>query len=227
MGLLLKMDIFKDCIPISLGYNCFVRVYFQEFVKATPRYVFDWTGIPMWAICECMDSNFKDFSNKEFLVKRKRFTNTDEVFLTNTKYNTVFLHDYGKPDESISDALFERVEQDYLRRIERWNAAIHGITPLLFVRVEMSNRPRIDYEGSTRQYKEHHYVMEFAEKLKSVGTNYHILFITHSCEQGYDSDKKIISLKYTPNKPDMVVMGRHIDAILNANKTFIKSCLDR
>ena len=212
-------------IPISLGYNCFVRVYLQEFVKATPRYPFDWTGTPMWAICELMDSNFSDFNNPEKLVVRKRFMNSDEMYLTNTQYNTVFLHDYGKDPTSISTELYEKVKNDYERRIERWNDALLGKDHLLFFRLEMSERPRVPYEGSTRSKSETEYLWEFTDKLKSRGTNYHILYITHSTPQGYDAERKIIHLNYTPNKAGMIIMGRHVEAIVNANKKFIKECM--
>jgi hypothetical protein len=212
-------------IPISLGYNCFVRVFLQEFVKATPRYPFDWTGTPMWSICELMDSDFEGMNRREWLTVRRRFPDSTEEYLTNTKYNMVFLHDYGKNPHVIPDDVYARVEDDYKRRIDRWRLAIHGKQPLLFFRVETPDRPRLVYEGSTRPKSEMESLCEFSMKLKTIGTEFRIIHITHSQPQGYDAERKIINLNYTPKDPKLVIQGRHIQAIIHANQTFIKECL--
>lgn len=214
-----------DAIPISLGYNCFVRVYFQEFLKATARFPFDWAGTPMWAVCELMDSDFAEFVARDRLTPRKRFTDSEELFLTNTRYNMVFQHDYGKDPTAIPRDTYTRVTEEYERRLQRWRDALAGTQPLLFFRLEMPERSRIEYEGSTRPKTEMEYLWEFTEKLKARGTNYHIIYITHTQPQGYDAARKIISLQYTPKKAGMVVMGRHIDAIMTVNRAFIRSCI--
>ena len=214
-----------DSIPISLGYNCFVRVFFQEFLKATARYPFDWAGTPMWAICELMDADFAEFCPRERLTPRKRFTDDDEIFLTNTRYNMVFQHDYGKDHAAIPRDTYKRVTEEYGRRIQRWRDALAGSQQLLFFRLEASERSRSEYEGSVRPKTESEYLWEFTDKLKTRGANYHIIYITHTQPQGYDAERKIINLNYTPKKAGMVVMGRHIDAIVAANRKFIKSCI--
>lgn len=217
------MKLPENCIPISLGYNCFVRVYLQEFVQATPRYPFDWTGAPMWSICELMDFNFDGMNARELLKVRRRFPDSTEDYLINTKFDMVFLHDYGKNIRSVPDDVFARVEDDYKRRIDRWRAALTGKQKLIFFRVEMSDRPRLTC--STRTKTEIESLLEFTEKLKALGTDYHVIHITHSQPQGYNSDGKIINLNYTPKDHKLVLMGRHIEAIIKANETFIQKCL--
>jgi hypothetical protein len=217
-----------NCIPISLGYHCFVRVFLQENVQATPRYPFDWAGTPMWAVCELMDSNFEGMNSREHLVVRRRFSDSTEEYLTHTKYNMVFLHDYGTNPRSITDATYTRVEDDYKRRIERWHTALSGKQHLVFFRVEMPNRPRVTYEGYARgPTTEIEALCEFAEKLKARGTTFHIVHITHSQPQGYDAERRIIHLNFTPKDHHMVLFGRHIHAILQANQSFLRECLTR
>ena len=213
-----------DLFPISLGFNCHVKVFIEILGERDHipylRQPFDWLGTPMWSICELIQNDFKDLTNRECIVNRRRFVEKDTEFPTNTLYNTVFVHDYGKDIDCISDDKWNQVHQDYLRRIKRWNDTLICGKTMLFIRLEEDCVERVEYPG-TKKGPEYTYVESFAKLMKQKGIPFILLYLTTTHETNWDPDLNICSIQFKKDHPSTIVSAMAIEKILNANKSFI------
>jgi hypothetical protein len=218
----------SDFFPISLGFNCHVKVFIEQLGEKDRipylRQPFDWLGTPMWSICDMVASDFKDLANREYIVLRRRFVEKDTKYLTNTIYNAAFVHDYGKDISNVSDEKWKQVEEDYSRRIKRWNATLTCGKPILFLRLEEDAVERVDYPGSIREHPEYYYVESFAKLMKEKGVPFVILYLTTSTEMRWDRDLHICSIQFK-KEPSVIVSAAAIERILNANKPFVWKAL--
>jgi hypothetical protein len=143
-------------IAISLGYNCRSasiaiengwRTRKIDGYKTCP---FDMCIAPLESIIQCIEDEFKDFTNPEYLCLQNvpsdiLHSATDEELIYNTKYNIVFLHEspghadlYSK--ESWPTGKYHFVDNDwkyfrerYSKRIENFRGYISSGNSVHFV----------------------------------------------------------------------------------------------
>ncbi len=218
-----------DLYPISLGFNCHVTVFIERLGDKDHRFYerqpFDWIGTPMWSITELISNSFADLCKRECIELRQRFVKQPSAFLTNTKYNVAFVHDYGKNPTSISTEKWNEVQMKYDRRISRWNATLASRRPLLFIRLEESPLERVKYPDSTREQDEFHYVKVFSKQMQEKKVKFVVLYLSTTLPTQFDAEYSICVISFKKTSPDVIVSGDHIFAILKANHAFIQKTL--
>lgn len=218
-----------NMIPISLGYNCHVKVFIDRIGEAQKRtYLhqpFDWVGSPMWSVYEAVKVDFSGFVDRSSISLRKRFTDKSDDYLTHSVYNFCFLHDFGKDIRSISEEKWTDVQEKYIRRIERWNSTLAKKEPLLFIRLEQDALNRIEYPEFQREGDEKYYVEQFAELMKAKGVSYRILFLSTTAAKGYDPDRRICTVHFVKKRPTDILGADQIQQIVLANLDFIHQCI--
>ena len=181
--------------PVSLGANCFSRMYLEKiYKKSYPRLPFDYVGSPMWGINEAIEADFKGFASKESLEPYQIYSNEDLIRLTNVNYMISFLHDHidnnKKGIQIVSNERYMKVEQDYIRRIQRWKALIDSSANLLFFRLMRIEENRIQY--SRKKPSEKEAIEQFSGIMKTKNLKFRILYFTYDQPNLYDSESQII-----------------------------------
>lgn len=150
-------------LPISLGYNCYVKRYIDTIWSGETN-LFDWIGTSMWGILMLFQEDFKDAFERDFYSFVK-ITTERRPILTHNKYYIRVLHDE-----------MDTYTQKYLRRLERLKTILNTANDnsdihLLFIRLEESQYARIMYENYAEYYRhdELHYIKLLTEFLV---TNY-------------------------------------------------------
>jgi len=215
-----------NVIPVSLGYTCHPSMFitalgFQD-KKFYERYVFDWVGSPMWSICKLIEEDFSDLNTKELFVYKNHFTGKEESYITNTKYNIIFAHDYHN---TMTDVHHKEIKEKYDRRISRFKNLLSSGKPILFIRAER-DRPRlINFPEYGITEPEKFYVEKFSKMMRDRGVPFKILYFTSSYPRGWDPVNKICYVQFKKKDPDISVTGDQIMEICKANLGFIQSAL--
>lgn len=177
-----------DYYPVSLGANCFPRMYLEKiYKKSYPRLPFDYVGSPMWGINEAIQGKFKGFASKKDIAPYKIYGNSESEVLTNSNYMISFMHDHKHIQ--ISDEKYNQVENDYSRRIQRWKNLIDGGSKLLFFRLMRIEHDRIEYVQGKPSEKDA--LEEFSQMMKAK-VNFRILYFTYDQPNWYDPESQII-----------------------------------
>ena len=216
--------------PVALGYNCHVKVLIDRLGELErvgyPRLPFDWLGTPMYSICDVLENDFEDFTKRELLnvERRKKYTESD--YLTNTKYDLCFVHDYGKDLKKISTDQFDKTEEDYKRRIQRWKTeVIDSGRHIVFFRLEQLNEERTHY---LREEPEKFYLEKFSKWMSEKGVKFHIVWFSQTAtEKSYDKEHHIITLSFRMRDIKTTISADHLQPVLNMNMGFVKDCLHR
>jgi hypothetical protein len=219
----------RDIIPISLGYNCHVKVFIDRLGEREERaYLhqpFDWIGTPMWSICEIIESDFADMANREMIPLRAKFTDKPDLFRVHSRYNLTFQHDFGKDVQTIPESKWADVSEKYARRIERWKNTLDSGKHILFIRLEMDFAHRIQYPEFQRPHDEKHYVEHFAELMKEKKIPFTVLFLTTSFPKGFDEERNICSIQFQKKKQTDIIGADPIQFIIEKNAPFIQLCI--
>ncbi len=222
----------SNIIPISLGYNCHVKVFIDNLGEMDNRaYLqqpFDWFGSQMWGVYEAIENNFSGLTDSSLIHLRKRFSDKPTEYLTHDKYNFCYLHDYGKQVtnlSSISAEKWKEVSEKYERRIDRWNATLQKGVPLLFIRLEQDFANRIKYPEFDRNEDEMAYLRKFSELMKSKGVSFLILYLSTSFPKSYDKEHCICTVQFQKKRPADIIGAQQIQQIIQGNLLFIRSSL--
>jgi hypothetical protein len=216
--------------PVALGYNCHVKVLVDRLGEMErtgyPRLPFDWLGTPMYSICDVLERDFEDFTNDELfkVERRKKFADTE--FLTNTKYDFCFVHDYGKNLHHISMTQLDKTEEDYKRRIQRWKTeVIDSGRHIVFFRLEQLTEERMHY---LREEPELFYLKQFAKIICEKGVKFHIVWFSQTAiEKSYDRENHIITLPFRMGNIKTIISADHLQPVLQGSLGFVKDCLHR
>ena len=218
-----------DDVPISLGYCCYTAMFISELVKRDTktyeRYVFDWLGSPMWSICKLIEDNFADLNTTQYFVYKNHFNTKNESYVTNTKYNIIFAHDYGINVDKLPAEQLARVKTKYDDRIQRFRDVLASGKRILFFRAERDTPGLINFPEDNIRESELFYVQKFAQLMSAKGVNCRIVFFTSSNPTGWDSANKICSVHYDQDPSKKVLMEKDITAIFTANLDFIKTSI--
>lgn len=214
--------------PVSLGYNCHVKVLVERFGemerKGYPRLPFDWLGTPMYSICELLENNFEDFTNNSYFILNQRKKHLQTEYLTNTKYDFCFVHDYGKDLKNISPEQFEKTAEDYTRRIQRWkDDVLQSGKHILFFRLEQLEEERTEY---LRKESEEFYVKRFCNLMKEKGVQFHVVWFSQTAEErSYDKEYRIITVPFRMKDIKITISADHLLPVLKGSLSFVNDCL--
>jgi hypothetical protein len=218
-----------NTVPISLGARCYPSMFISELAKQDnktyQRYVFDWLGSPMWSICKLIEEDFVDLNNPEYLVYKNHYSNKDESYVTNTKYNIIFAHDYNRYVNKISKEQFDHVKAKYDDRVQRFRNVLTSGKALVFFRVERDTPGLINFPEDNITESELFYVKKFAQVMLARGVNCKIIFLTSSNPTDWDPVNKICSVHFDHVAPKTVLEEKDIQDIISKNQEFIKISL--
>ena len=214
-----------NAIPVSLGWNCHVALFLQDLgdMEKTryERNVFDWFGNHMWSVCELIENDFADLTNRNMIVPRDRLEDKIWIILSHTKYDLRFLHEF-KDTYSISDAEWVEFENKYARRIQRFKTLCASKKPLLFFRLEYDKYNRIQYPEFKKPHDEKYYVERFADLMKERGVNFQIIYFTTSFPRGYDKERNILYVQFGKANPKVEIGANQMMDIFKANLPLIR-----
>lgn len=216
--------------PVSLGYNCHVKVLIDRLGemerKGYPRLPFDWLGTPMYSICDMLEGNFEDFTNDAFFKVERRKKHMDTEFLTNTKYDFCFVHDYGKDLKNISMTQLDKTEEDYKRRIQRWHdEVIKSGRHIVFFRLEQLTEERTHY---LHEKPERFHVERFCSWAKEKGMKFHVIWFSQTAmEKSYDKEHHIITLPFRMGDIKTTISADHLQPVLQGGLRFVNDCLQK
>ena len=176
----------------------------------------------MWSICKLIEEDFADLNTKEFFVYKNHFTGKEESYITNTKYNIIFAHDYHN---TMTDDNHKEIKEKYDRRITRFKNLLLSGKEILFIRVER-DRPRVIHfpeYGITEPEK--FYVEKFSSMMRDRGVSCKILYFTTSYPKAWDPVNQICYVHFKKKNPDIAITADQIMEICKANLGFIQSSL--
>jgi hypothetical protein len=180
----------------------------------------------MYSICDVLENDFEDFTKRELLKveRRKKFLETE--YLTNTKYDLCFVHDYGKDLKKITKEQIDKTSGDYERRIKRWKDEIlDSAKDILFFRLEQLNEERTSY---LRDEPEHFYLKKFCNLMKEKGVKFNVIWFSQTAtEKIYDKEHNIITVPFRMKDIQITISANHLEPVLKSNLSFINDCLRR
>lgn len=220
-----KFDIF-----LSIGYNCFPKMYISKKLCNGPTNFFDYIGTSMWSINEILSNDFFIGSNKLFnksdYGKINIRANNASCILGNKKYFLRFVHDIHKPNDINNDNLFNNFVDKYERRAVRFmetlKSAQENKQSILFMRIEEKTIiPREYMEKSSGPGAELEKIKEFSSIVKSKfnGLKFFVIYLTTKYESKLYGDDNIlvVSMKHQRNTFDI-----NISNAINSSHDLIK-----
>lgn len=220
---------------MSLGSNCYVKLFLQFQKNNEETNFFDNLGTSMWAVNELIDNGFADLFNKSDYENIQVLNTGNEKYIyTNKKYYLIVKHDFKQKflESSIFDVTNEQFlefQRKYERRIKRFNEILNSDKNILFLRFHES-KDKIIHAEYVEKYKksELEYLFEFDEMMskKFPKLKYKVIFISKDLENMYHKDKNIIVLKDYLNINFWVKSPVQIDKLINDNKDFLLECIN-
>ena len=216
--------------PVSLGYSCHPSMFILRLgsldKKFYERYVFDWLGSSMWSICKLIENDFADLNAKDLFVYKNHFSTKKEFYVTNTKYNIIFAHDYPEKLKGVTDTHYKDVMDKYNRRIIRFKELLASGKQLLFIRIGRDTPGLIQFPEYGITQDEQFYLEKFCTMMKDKGVSYKILYFTTSYPRAWDPVHNICYVQYKKKDPTIMVSGDQIMEICMANLGFIQKSLE-
>ena len=187
---------------ISLGSNCYVKMFLDSIKLKLETQFFDYMGSSMWAINDLFKENFNDLFDDgidDFEKKRIMCSGDDQYILTHKKYYLRFKHDFkqnfdSEIKENINSKDFKNVRDKYERRKERLIDILKDDNKtLLFIRYEEEQQDRIKYFDKKSEIE---YIYEFIDiiKQKYPFKKFCILFLSHTMENKHDENLIILKM---------------------------------
>ena len=217
----------KNIKIISLGSNCYNKIYLNKIgIKRETNY-FDYIGTSMWAINELFIMNkFKDvFSNKDNFINMEILTTKENRYIiTNKQYYLRFKHEFNKNNIDT----YEKIKNSYERKYQRLFQYLTTLKNILFIRYEEEHHNRIIYKEYSEKYKhdELHYLKELSLYFKKTfpSLNFNIIFLTSNITDNKYLEDYNIMILYVENKSNIKWYNSHNDLknIFNDNGDFIE-----
>ena len=176
---------------ISLGSNCYVKMFLESIKYSSETQFFDYIGSSMCFINELFKENFNDlFENctMDDFEKRKIMYSGDQYMFTHTKYHLRFKHEFKQnfecPDNDIIKIQdFNKFVEKYKRRKNRLIDILNdNKQTLIFIRYEEEFENKVIYYEDKKSEIE--YIYEFIDiiKHKFPLKKFCILFLSHTME---------------------------------------------
>ena len=202
---------------ISIGYNCFIKIYLRHIKHEQETHFFDYIGSPMWSVYELVKNGFTDLFNIDEYKNEYTIIGQPEI-VTNSRYNLKFKHDLSA-DKFLDE--FEEFKDKYSRRIKRFHDLLMSSERVLFMRFEEIKKNRIVNCAYSEQNKisEYEYIKLFSKYLRSnfPQLKFKIIFISKTRNDEVDDENNIVTIReIATNKiTNYLSAGRLIKELLN------------
>ena len=178
----------------------------------------------MWSVCKLIENDFADLNSPQYLVYKNHFNNKNESYVTNTKYNIIFAHEYFYKLDEVKPEQFDAIKAKFDRRIERFKEALASGKQILFFRVERDLPGLINFPEDGITEPELFYVQKFSQLMRDKGIKCNIVFFTSSNPTAWDPVNKICSIHIDlPSK--QFLSDRELLDVLTTNREFVKASL--
>ncbi len=182
---------------ISLGYNCYTKLYLNKIGMEQETHFFDYIGTSTWSIIDMFKNNFEGvFDPNEYKITQVMFKGPDKYLVVNQKYFIRCKHEFPKSLENENELRINKLElKDFLekleRRKERFLNMLRNDKSLLFIRYEEDPYGRIPFHNYDEKYK-----VPIVENLKQIINIF----------QSFNSKKKIyiMDLSYKHHKSEFL-----------------------
>lgn len=188
---------------LSLGSNCFIKLYIDKHIKQKETNFFDYIGSSLWSINDLLNNNFDGLFDQNNFEKKLLFDNEhrkDKYVYTNNKYYLRFKHDFVQDCNSnindITNEMFLKFKNKYERRRRRFLDLIKSDNKMLFIRYEQDNKDRIKYYPD-RNNNDIENIDAFIETIKQINNTkqFTILILSQTQETNIDFNNNTAILK--------------------------------
>jgi len=159
--------IFKFDNVISLGYNCYTKLYLNKIGIEQETHFFDYIGTSTWSIIDMFNNNFEGvFDPNEYKITEVMFKGADKYLVVNQKYFIRCKHEFPKSldkDLRLNKHELKEFLEKLERRKERFLNMLRNDKSLLFIRYEedgYGRKPLIHYNDK--------YEVPVVENLKQI-----------------------------------------------------------
>ena len=184
---------------ISLGSNCYVKMFLESHLKKEETQFFDYIGSSMWSINELLKNDFQGLYDYKNFVKKHILNKGDKYIFTNILYYIRFKHDFNQNFNSNindikEDLKFSEFVKKYKRRQKRFMEILNNSKEtILFIRYEEDNKDRVKYYEEKDELE---FIYEFMKILKTINPNKKFFFILLSHEKSLeDKDNNLLVVK--------------------------------
>jgi hypothetical protein len=209
---------------ISIGSNCYIKIFLDYIKQQQETHFFDNIGSPMWSVYELLKNDFEDVFNFDDYSPELIMKGGSRIF-TNTKYDLKFKHDLRETEmkNGKGGMGFLNFKEKYERRIKRFRDLLSSSNRILFIRFEEIRENRIVkicYNEKNR-ISELEYIKLFSEFLKTNFNDlkFNIVFISKNSKSNVDETYNIITIQ--ENKKDKIkdykMVGGQIENLLIQN----------
>lgn len=200
---------------ISLGSNCFIKIFLRHIKCEQETHFFDYIGCPMWSVYELIKNDFSDVFNIEEYRNEYTLIGLPKM-VTNSRYNLKFNHDLS--NFKFTDQ-FSEFKEKYKRRIKRFMDLLMSSENILFMRFEETKENRIIKEKYNEKNKisELEYIKLFSKFLRSnyPELKFKIIFISKTWFDNVDEENNIVTINEINKIHDYKIAGRQIEELLN------------
>jgi hypothetical protein len=236
------MDIFKNCIPVSLGNKCHIKNFLNLYVDQ-PTNIFDWVGSPQWGINKLINDNY-DLFNPEDYGPVKIFNSKPLVLYSNKKYFFRFIHDL-QPDTIINKISviqnkyggFTKIDRfaifkdKYQRRIDRFIELLNSTNYVVFLRVEEYMTDKLMHKEHMESYAipELEHVKEFINIIKNKypTLKFKLIYFSTIEKTNISDNLLIINDHLDISDGDTTTCMTKLDTIVKKNLTLINDFINK
>jgi len=168
------MSILKPNKLISLGYNCYFKLYLNTIKINQETHLFDYIGTSMWTILEILFNNINFLDKKDFEL----LTIENQITPSNSKYYIRFRHDLNC---KLSN--FKKMKTKYLRRHTRFINMLNSSDPIIFFRIQesMSTRVILPQHKDFYEKNELEYINQFISKVNLIHkTTFKLIYFSYT-----------------------------------------------
>jgi hypothetical protein len=231
---------------ISLGFNCFIKIFTNDSGIKQETNFFDYIGTSMWAINKLFENNFANLFNEDDYENLKIQTD-NLIVITNKHYYFRFLHDFKNNtninlikfnidktiDQNIIDDVklqFNKFKEAYERRIIRLKDLLIKEKKILFIRLEETMHNRIIYDEYKSYFEkpELDYIIDYSKMIKINYPNldFKIIYISKIHDNKYMIENNLIIL----NSKNVAIddwrkSSNGLKDLFRINKEFLDSIL--
>ena len=183
---------------ISLGSNCYVKMFLESQFKKEETQFFDYIGSSMWSINELLKNDFKGLYDYKNFEKKHILNKGDKYIFTNNLYYLRFKHDFKQNFNSNINDIKEDVKflefiNKYKRRQNRFIQLLNNKETILFIRYEEDNKYRVKYYEKKDELE---FIYEFMKILKTINQDKKFFFILLSHDKNFeDKDNNLLVIK--------------------------------
>lgn len=223
----------KFNVVMSLGYNCYTKLYLNSKKIEQETHFFDYIGTSVWTIIDLLNNDFEGvFDNENYEIMNVMKEGDDQYLVVNKKYFIRCKHEFKKSLETKKfqkdmviddDELNDFIEKMKRRKVRFMNLLLNNDS-LLLIRYEEDPTGRHDFkeydEKYTISYMENLQILSDMFKKINPEKKIIILDISHRHDKTeYLEEYGIIKIK----------MRKRIDhwkkAVIEFEKTFLNEKL--